>query len=131
VIHTQIFQGSTDGEVFEDFVKEFLPLCGRWPEPNSVLVMDNASFHQSVSIKELCDEAGVVLHFLSPYSPDLNPIGELFSQLKAFIRRHWRKQALNFDGFGDFLRWALGNVGSDVKSAEGHFRNSGLSIGQP
>ncbi|KAM0703884.1 hypothetical protein Q7P35_008890 [Cladosporium inversicolor] len=42
VIHTQIFQGSTDAEVFEDFVKELLPLCGRWPEPNSVLVMDNA-----------------------------------------------------------------------------------------
>lgn len=131
VIHTQIFQGSTDGEVFEDFVKELLPLCGRWPEPNSVLVMDNASFHQSASIKNLCDEAGVILHFLSPYSPDLNPIEELFSQLKAFIRRHWRKQAPNFEDFGDFLRWALGNVGSDVKSAEGHFRNSGLSIEQP
>lgn len=127
VIHTRIFQGSTNGEVFEDFIKELLPLCGRWPEPNSVLVMDNASFHQSASIKELCDEAGVMLMFLSPYSPDLNPIEELFSQLKAFIRRDWRKQARNFDGFGNFLRWALSNVGNDVKSAQGHFRNSGIT----
>lgn len=131
VIHTRIIQGSTDGEVFEDFIKELLPLCGRWPEPNSVHVMDNASFHQSASIKELCDEAGVILHFLSPYSPDLNPIEELFSQLKAFIRRHWRQQAHNYDNFGDFLTWALSNVGSDMKSAQGHFRNSGLSTEQP
>jgi transposase len=93
--------------------------------------MDNASFHRSTYIKELCDEAGVMLHFLSPYSLDLNPIEELFSQLKAFIRRHWRKQALNFKDFGEFLRWALGIVGSDVKSAQGHFRRSGLSVEQP
>jgi hypothetical protein len=70
VIHTRIFQGSTDAEVSEDFVKELLLLCGLWPEPNSVLVMENVSFHQSASIKELCNEAGVVLHFMSPYSPD-------------------------------------------------------------
>lgn len=128
VIHTRIYQGSTDGEFFEDFIRELLPMCGRWPEPNSVLVMDNASFHQGSSIKELCDEAGVMLFFSSPYSPDLNPIEELFSQLKAFVRRHWRKQAHNFDNFGEFLRWAVALVGSDVKSAQGHFRNSGLSI---
>jgi transposase len=128
VLHTRIYQGSTDGELFTDFIRELLPMCGRWPEPNSVLVMDNASFHQGALIKELCDEAGVMLFFLSPYSPDLNPIEELFSQLKAFVRRHWRKQSHNFDNFGDFLRWAVGLVGSDVKSAQGHFRNSGLSI---
>jgi transposase len=79
VLHTRICQGSTDGELFADFIKELSPMCGRWPEPNSVLVMDNASFHQGASIKELCDEAGVMLFFLSPYSPDLNPIEELFS----------------------------------------------------
>lgn len=128
VLHSRIYQGSTDGEFFADFIKELLPMCGRWPEPNSVLVMDNASFHQGALIKEFCDEAGVMLFFLSPYSPDLNPIEELFSQLKAFVRRNWRKQAHNFDNFGEFLRWAVGLVGSDVKSAQGHFRNSGLSI---
>lgn len=50
VIHTRIFQGFTDGEAFEDFVRELLPVCGRWLEPKSILVMDNASFHQSASI---------------------------------------------------------------------------------
>lgn len=93
LLHKWIFQGSTDGDLFEDFVKELLPLCGRWPEPNSVLVMENASWHHTPAIKELCDQAGVKLLYLAPYLPDLNPIEELSSQLKAFMRRHWRKQA--------------------------------------
>jgi len=43
VIFSQIFQGTTDSEVFEDFIEQLLPLCGRWPEPQSVLVMDKLS----------------------------------------------------------------------------------------
>jgi transposase len=37
----------------------------------------------------MCIEAGVKLVYLPPYSPDLNPIEEFFSELKAFIRRNW------------------------------------------
>jgi transposase len=37
VIHTRIFQGFTDGEFFVDLIRELLLMCGRWPEPNSVL----------------------------------------------------------------------------------------------
>jgi transposase len=42
VIFSRIFQGTIDSEFFEDFIEQLLPLCGRWPEPKSVLVMDNA-----------------------------------------------------------------------------------------
>lgn len=128
LLHSWIFQGSTDACLFEAFIKELLSFCGRWPEPHSVLVMDNASFHDPHAIRELCDQAGVKLIFLAPYSPDLNPIEEFFSQLKAFIRRHWRKQAQNFDSFRDFLQWAVNVVGSDMKSAQGHFRNSSIYV---
>lgn len=85
---SRIFQGFTDSEVFEDFIQELLPLCGRWPEPRSVLIMDNAPFHQPDRIQELCNDAGVKLLFLPPYSPDLNPIEEFFAELKAFIKGH-------------------------------------------
>ncbi|CCD51182.1 hypothetical protein BofuT4_P085440.1 [Botrytis cinerea T4] len=47
VILARVFQGFTDSTLFEDFIEQLLPLCGRWPEPNSVLVMDNASFHHT------------------------------------------------------------------------------------
>jgi hypothetical protein len=42
-----VFQGTTGGTVFENFIEQLLHHCGRWPEPNLVLVMDNASFHRT------------------------------------------------------------------------------------
>lgn len=42
-----VFQGATDGAVFEDFIAQLLLHCGRWPTSNSLLVMDNASFYHN------------------------------------------------------------------------------------
>jgi transposase len=50
--------------------------------------MDNASFRRSERIEPMCLDKGVKLVYLPPYSPDLNPIEELFAELKAFIRQH-------------------------------------------
>ena len=74
--------------MFEDFIEQLLHHYGKFLEPNSVLVMDNASFHRSDRIEEMCSTAGVKLLYLPPYSPDLNPIKEFFSELKAFIKKH-------------------------------------------
>lgn len=132
VILARVFQGSTDGAVFEDFVEQLLLHCGRWPEPKSVLVMDNASFHHSDTIERLCAEAGVKLLYLPPYSPDLNPIEEFFVELKAFIKRNWQNYAgLPQQDFGQFLEWCIDTVGARKSSAEGHFRHAGVSIEDP
>lgn len=129
IVLSRVFQGSTDASVFEDFIKELLHHCGKWPEPKSVLVMDNASFHHSEGIEQICSQAGVKLVYLPPYSPDLNPIEELFAELKAFIRRHWQSYEGNPDhGFDSFLEWCIETVGARKQSAEGHFRNAGLTI---
>ena len=91
--------------------------------------MDNASFHHSERIEQLCSEAGVKLVYLPPYSPDLNPIEEFFAELKAFIRRNWQSYEENPDqGFDSFLEWCVDVVGVRGKSAEGHFRHSGLTL---
>jgi transposase len=74
-----VFLGSPDSAVFADFVKELLEHCGRWLEPKSVLVVNNALFHHGELVEMMCDEAGVKLVFLPPCSPDLNPIEEFFS----------------------------------------------------
>jgi transposase len=89
VIYARVFQGSIDSIIFESFIEQLLPLMGTWPEPKSVLVMDNASFHHTEPIEQMCRDAGVKLVFLPPYSPDFNPIEEFFAELKAFIKRHW------------------------------------------
>jgi transposase len=49
--------------------------------------MDNASFHHTQRIEQMCCDAGVKLVYLPPYLPDFNLIEEFFSELKAFIKR--------------------------------------------
>ena len=60
---------------------------GEFPGPNSVLVMDNARVHHGGRINELCEAANVVLVYLPPYSPDMNPIEKVFSVLKSRLKR--------------------------------------------
>lgn len=131
VLLSRIFTGSTDGKFFESFIEQLLQHCGRWrwPEQKSVLVMDNVSFHHSDRVKQLCDNAGVKLLYLPPYSPDFNPIEEFFAELKCHIKKVWQtsKGALN-GGFHVFLRRCLHEVSAREESAKGHFRHAGLTV---
>jgi hypothetical protein len=52
---------------------------GTWPEPKSVLVMDNASFHHTERIKQMYYDASVKLVYLPPYSLNFNLIKEFFA----------------------------------------------------
>ena len=126
ILMSRVFQGSTDASMFEDFIEQLLHHCGRWLEPKSVLIMDNASFHYTDRIRELCSNAGVKLLYLPPYFPDLNPIEEFFAELKAFVRRNWQKHTDH--DFKDFLEWSLDVVGARGESAEGHFRHANVEI---
>ncbi|OQD86930.1 hypothetical protein PENSOL_c082G07324 [Penicillium solitum] len=129
ILLSRVFQGSTDALLFEDFIGELLEHCGKYPEPKSVIIMDNASFHHTERIEQMCLDKGVKLVYLPPYSPDLNPIEEFFAELKAFIRRHWQSYADHpGQGFDTFLEWCVGKVGVREQSARGHFRNAGLGI---
>jgi hypothetical protein len=129
ILLSRVFQGTTDCAGFEDYIEQLLQHCGRWPEPNSVLVMDNASFHHTERIAQICADAGVKLMYLPPYSPDLNPIEEFFAELKAFIKRSWSIYEEDpAQGFNVFLEWCVDQVGSKEQSARGHFRHSGWTI---
>jgi transposase len=91
VIHFRVYKGLTDTKVFKDFIEELLPYCSKWPNPRSVLIMDNASFHHSEKIQQLYNDARVILHYLPPYSLDLNLIEEFFGELKTYIRQVYSK----------------------------------------
>jgi len=54
----------------------------------------------------MCNEAGVQLVFLPPYSPDLNPIEESFAELKAWIRKN-RDLATECTTYEEFLKLGL------------------------
>ena len=129
ILLSRIFKGSTDAIFFESFIEQLLQHCGRWPEPKSVLIMDNASFHHSDRVKQLCSDAEVRLLYLPPYSPDFNPIEEFFAELKVYIKKAWPSYEKNPDqGFHAFLRRCVHDVGAKQQSAEGHFRHAGITI---
>jgi transposase len=65
------FEGTCDTDLFNVWLKqELLPRLA----PGQVLILDNASFHKSVTTRKLVETYGCEIVFLPPYSPDLNPI---------------------------------------------------------
>ena len=75
-----------NGTNFLSFVEGLLEWMQPWPLPNSVLVMDNAAIHWVDGVRELVEAHRSCLIYLPAYSPDLNPIKEAFSSIKAWIR---------------------------------------------
>jgi transposase len=121
-----ITQGSITTEDFEAFVGEqVLPYCSPYPGPRSVLILDNASIHRSEQLQELCQEHGVLLKFLPPYSPDFNPIEATFGDIKAWIKRNHRLME-DFESFEAFLHFAVSQASGT--HAGQHFREAGYIV---
>lgn len=76
--------------------------------------------------------AGMMLLYLSPYLPRFNPIEELFTELKVFIKKSWHvfEQALG-QRFDAFLRWCIDIVGERQDSARGHFGHASITVEEP
>jgi transposase len=102
-----IYQGAISTDLFLEFLQErVLPNCEAFPGKRSVLVMDNASIHKDRRIQMACDDVGVLLQFLPPYSPDYNPIESTFKDLKTWIKANYFLAA-EFKSFLDFLEFAI------------------------
>jgi transposase len=76
--------GPMTGEVFRAYVEQMLAPS---LTPGDVVVMDNLAAHKVSGVRELIEAAGASLLYLPPYSPDLNPIEQLFAKLKALLRK--------------------------------------------
>ena len=91
VLALEVKSESVNGETFFDFIRGTLiprmqPFDGQ--STNSILVLDNCTVHRINEVREVLQHAGIITLFLPPYSPDLNPIEELFSYVKQYLRRH-------------------------------------------
>jgi transposase len=75
--------GGINGDVFKYFVEHIL-VPNLWM--GACVVMDNLSSHGVDGIRELIEAAGATLVYLSPYSPDFNPIENCWSKVKEFLR---------------------------------------------
>ena len=55
--------------------------------PGDIVIMDNLSAHKVAGVREALEAAGAKLVYLPPYSPDLNPIEQVFAKLKTLLRK--------------------------------------------
>jgi transposase len=77
-------EGATDALAFEVYVEHFLAPS---LEKGQVVVLDGLGAHRTHRVRELIEARGADLVFLPSYSPDLNPIEEAFSKIKALLVR--------------------------------------------
>lgn len=112
-----VYQGAITAELIEHFVAtQVLPLCNSWPGKRSVILLDNASIHKSVRLQQMCRDAGVILEYLPPYSPDFNPIEQTFKALKSWIKRNFERANV-YANFAYFLEEAVQAVCYDMPAA--------------
>lgn len=79
-----VLDGPVNGRSFLAYVEQILvPTL----TPGDVVVMDNLGSHKTQAVRKAIRAVGAKLLFLPPYSPDLNPIEQMFSKLKTLLRK--------------------------------------------
>jgi transposase len=79
-----LLEGPIDGESFRIYVEKVLvPTL----HPGEIVVLDNLGSHKGKAVRTLIRAAGAKLFFLPKYSPDLNPIEQVFAKLKHLLRK--------------------------------------------
>jgi transposase len=79
-----VIDGPIDGESFRAWVAQFLvPTL----EPGDIVLMDNLGSHKGAETRRLIRNADARLFFLPAYSPDLNPIEQVFAKIKTLLRK--------------------------------------------
>ncbi len=79
-----VFDGPINGQSFTAYVEQILaPTLN----PGDIVVLDNLGSHKGKCVRTAIRAAGAKLFFLPPYSPDLNPIEQVFAKLKHLMRK--------------------------------------------
>jgi len=78
-----LLDGPMDRLSFEAYVDQFLAPA-LWP--GAIVVMDNLAAHKSTAISKRLAEEGILTWYLPPYSPDYNPIEQMWSKVKSLLR---------------------------------------------
>lgn len=109
-----VIDGPINGRIFLAWVARFLIPTLR---PGDIVVVDNLGSHKGAAVRRAIRAASAHLVFLPPYSPDLNPIEQVFAKLKTLLRKAdersiaavWHRIGTLLDAFspkecGNYLR---------------------------
>ena len=112
-----VVNGATDSDVFRTYVQHVLA-----PELSAgdVVILDNLQPHKAAGVREMIAAAGATLLYLPPYSPDYNPIENMWSKVKQHLRS---AAARTFEALQEAVTSALHTV--TPSDCLGFFRNCG------
>ena len=97
-------EGAMDGLTFESYVEQILVPCLR---PGDIVVLDRLAAHRGRAVAKAVREAGAGGWYRPPYSPDFNPIENIWSKVKSGLRR---AAARTQEALYEALRQAVGAV---------------------
>lgn len=84
VLAPAVLDGPINGRSFTAYVEQILvPTL----KAGDIVVLDNLGSHKGKAARAAIEKVGATVRFLPPYSPDLNPIEQVFAKLKALLRR--------------------------------------------
>ena len=113
-------EGGTDRHVFEAYVERFLaPTLSA----GQIVLLDNLGAHKTERVREPVEARGCRVWLLPPYSPDLNPIEEAFSKVKALLKK---AAARTKEALVEAIAEALAAV--TPEDARGWFAHSGYGL---
>lgn len=79
-----VLDGAMTGDAFKTYLKtQLVPTL----KPGDIVICDNLPAHKVAGVQEIIEAADATIMYLPPYSPDLNPIEQVFSKLKALLRK--------------------------------------------
>jgi transposase len=109
-----------NGVIFRAYVERVLAPTLK---PGDIVIMDNLGSHKVAGVREAIEAVGATPLYLPPYSPDLNPIEQLFAKLKAILRK---VRATTVDD----LWQAIGNALDEFPPTEcrNYLVNAGYSV---
>lgn len=114
-----VFDGPINGESFRAYVEQQLV---KVLKPGDIVVMDDLGSHKSPIVRQMIRGAGARLWYLPPYSPDLNPIEQVFAEIK-----HWMRisQKRTIDAVCNHIGHLVGTILSD--ECTNYFVNAGYA----
>jgi transposase len=118
-----VIEGAATTQLFEIYVEHILAPS---LQAGQIVIMDNLSIHKGQKVRKMIEERECQLLFLPAYSPDFSPIEEMFSKLKAVLRR---VRARTHEALQDALAQALLTV--TTADAAGWFRHCGYLPASP
>ena len=118
-----VFEGALDGPLFAQWVRDCLvPTLA----PGATVVLDNLQVHRHAGARAAIEAAGCQLCFLPAYSPDFNPIEQVFAKLKSHLRA---AGARTFETLVEAIGTGLARI--TLTDIHGFYRHCGYPLPLP